>query len=43
VRIDVLDRSEPTPKIVEVKSSARVKDHYIDDCAIQAWALSRTA
>jgi hypothetical protein len=39
VRIDVLDRSEPLPKIVEVKSSVRVKDHYIDDCAIQAWAL----
>lgn len=41
VRIDVLDRSEPTPKIVEVKSSARVKDHHIEDCAIQAWALTR--
>ena len=27
VRIDVLDRSEPKPKIVEVKSSARIKDH----------------
>src|SRR5512145_1082427 len=40
VRIDVLERSEPQPKIVEVKSSARVKDHYIDDCAIQAWALA---
>ena len=41
VRIDVLDRTEPTPKIVEVKSSARVKDHYVDDCAIQAWALAQ--
>ena len=39
VRIDVLDRSEPTPKIIEVKSSAHVKEHYLDDCAIQAWAL----
>ena len=39
VRIDVLERSEPQPKIVEVKSSVRVKDHHIDDCAIQAWAL----
>jgi hypothetical protein len=36
VRIDVLDRSEPKPKLIEVKSSARVKDHYLDDCAIQA-------
>jgi hypothetical protein len=39
VRIDVLDRSEPRPKLIEVKSSVRVKDHYLDDCAIQAWAL----
>jgi hypothetical protein len=40
VRVDVLDRSEDKPKIVEVKSSARVKDHHLDDCAIQAWALT---
>ena len=41
VRIDVLDRSEAQPKLVEVKSAARVKEHYLDDCAIQAWALAR--
>jgi hypothetical protein len=41
VRIDVLDRSEQSPKLVEVKSSARVKDHHLDDCAVQAWALER--
>ena len=41
VRIDVLERSEPRPKLIEVKSSARVKEHYLDDCAIQAWALMR--
>jgi hypothetical protein len=39
VRIDVLERSEPSPKLIEVKSSVRVKEHYLDDCAIQAWAL----
>ena len=39
VRVDVLDRSEPRPKIIEVKSSVHVKEHYLDDCAIQAWAL----
>ena len=39
VRIDVLDRSEAKPKLIEVKSSAHVKEHYLDDCAIQAWAL----
>jgi hypothetical protein len=41
VRIDVLERSEARPKLIEVKSSARVKDHYLDDCAIQAWALEQ--
>jgi predicted RecB family nuclease len=39
VRIDILDRSEAEPRIVEVKSATRVKDHYLDDCAIQAWTL----
>ena len=39
-RIDVLDRSEPQPKLIEVKSSAHVKEHYLDDCAVQAWALA---
>jgi hypothetical protein len=41
VRVDVLDRSEPKPKLIEVKSSARVKEHHLDDCAIQAWALTQ--
>jgi Domain of unknown function(DUF2779) len=40
VRIDVLDRSEAAPRLVEVKAATRVKDHYLDDCAIQAWALT---
>ncbi len=40
VRIDVLDRSESSPRLVEVKAGTRVKDHYLDDCAIQAWALA---
>lgn len=41
VRLDVLDRSEPRAKIIEVKSSSRVKEHHIADCAIQAWALAQ--
>jgi len=41
VAVDVLDRSEPKPKLVEVKSAAHVKEHHLDDCAIQAWALAR--
>lgn len=40
VLIDVLDRSGGTPRIIEVKSSTRVKDHFLADCAIQAWTLS---
>jgi hypothetical protein len=40
VRVDVLERSEPTPKLIEVKAATRVKDHYLRDCAIQAWALA---
>ena len=41
VRVDVLDRSEPQPRIIEVKSSTRVKDHHLDDCAAQAWVLEK--
>ena len=41
VRIDVLERAEPQPKLIEVKAAASVKEHYLDDCAIQAWALAQ--
>ena len=41
VLIDVLDRSGEAPRIVEVKSSTRVKDHFLNDCAIQAWTLGQ--
>jgi hypothetical protein len=40
VRIDIFDRTEAAPKLVEVKSAAHVKEHHLDDCAIQAWALT---
>jgi hypothetical protein len=39
VRVDVLDRSGSTPRIVEVKSSTYVKEQHLDDCAIQLWTL----
>ncbi|HJR68814.1 MAG TPA: DUF2779 domain-containing protein, partial [Gammaproteobacteria bacterium] len=42
VRIDVLERSETAPKLIEVKAAAHVKEHYLDDCAIQAWALAQS-
>jgi hypothetical protein len=41
VQIDVLDRSGTAARIIEVKSSTRVKDHYLLDCAIQAWTLAQ--
>jgi hypothetical protein len=41
VRVDVLDRSEAELRIVEVKSSTKVKEHHLDDCAIQAWTLQQ--
>lgn len=39
VQIDILDRGGEAPRIVEVKSSTHVKEHHLDDCAIQAWIL----
>ena len=42
VQVDVLDRSTDPHRIVEVKSSARLKDHYLPDCAIQWWALTES-
>jgi hypothetical protein len=41
VQVDVLDRSASPPRIVEVKSSTSVKEHFLADCAIQAWTLQR--
>ena len=41
VQVDVLDRSSNPPRIVEVKSSTRVKTHHVLDCAIQAAVLDQ--
>jgi len=41
VQVDVLDRSAGTLQIIEVKSSTKVKDHFLSDCAIQAWTLNQ--
>lgn len=41
VQVDVLERAAGSTRIVEVKSATRVKDHYLHDCAIQAWTLSQ--
>lgn len=39
VLVDVLDRSGETPRIIEVKAATEVRDHFLADCAIQAFAL----
>lgn len=39
-QVDVLERAGGTRRLVEVKSSTRVKDHYLHDVAIQTWALA---
>lgn len=41
VQVDVLDRSQAVPKLVEVKSSTSVKEHHLVDCTVQAWTLSQ--
>jgi hypothetical protein len=39
VQVDVLDRAGGSPRVVEVKSSTRPRDHHLADCAIQVWTL----
>jgi predicted RecB family nuclease len=41
VQVDVLNRSAGALEIIEVKSSTRVKDHFLSDCAAQAWTLKQ--
>ena len=37
VRVDALRRVGKAYELIEVKSSTRVKDYYLDDCAVQTW------
>jgi hypothetical protein len=41
VRVDVLDRSAREPRLIEVKASTHIKEHHLQDCAIQAWTLEQ--
>ena len=41
VRADVLKPVRGGYDLIEVKSSTEVKDQYLNDCAIQAWVISR--
>jgi hypothetical protein len=40
VQVDILERSSGSPRLIEVKSATSLKDHYLQDCAIQAWTLA---
>jgi hypothetical protein len=37
VRVDALRRVGKAFELIEVKSSTRVKDYFLDDCAVQTW------
>jgi len=37
VRADIFSRDSALHRLVEVKSSTKLKPHYVDDVAIQAW------
>lgn len=41
VRADLLVPTSSGYRMIEVKSSASVKPHHVDDCAIQAWVLQQ--
>lgn len=41
VRCDVLERKRGKLRLIEVKASTEVKDHYALDVAIQAWVLKQ--
>lgn len=40
IRADILVREAHGDRLVEVKSSTGLKEHYLSDCAIQAWVLN---
>lgn len=37
VRVDALRRVGKAFELIEVKSSTRVKEYFLDDCAVQTW------
>ena len=39
VRADIFSRDRAIHRLVEVKSSTKLKPHYLDDIAIQAWVI----
>ena len=43
VRTDVLEKGSGGVRVIEVKSSTRVKDEHVYDCAIQTWVLEKAS
>lgn len=43
VRADVLLRGAGGPRLVEVKSSTRLKPEHLEDCAIQSWVFEASS
>ena len=39
VRSDILFQENGEYRLVEVKASTKIKDYYMNDCAIQAWVI----
>ncbi len=39
VQVDIFDDTGERARLIEVKSSTKVKDSHVDDCAIQAWTI----
>jgi hypothetical protein len=42
VRADILERRDGRLRMIEVKSSTRLKEHHLPDVAIQAWTIEGT-
>jgi CRISPR/Cas system-associated exonuclease Cas4 (RecB family) len=41
IRADIMVPTETCWRMIEVKSSGGVKDHYLSDCAIQVWVAQK--
>lgn len=41
-RADILLPGDGDLELIEVKASLKVKDHYVDDCAVQAWTIEQS-
>ena len=42
IRADIMAPTEAGWRMIEVKSSGGVKEHFLNDCAIQTWVAQKT-